>query len=322
MVTRRDVLAVLLAAPIGVVRGQQARRKPALVVILTPNSVYEPYAAFREELRRLGYDEGANLRLVVRNVAGKLDQLPAAAKEVAGMAPDVIVTVNTPPAQAMAAATKTIPIVMGILGDPVATGLVKNLARPGGNLTGVSNYGGELAEKRLALLKETVPGARRVAAFHNPDDPITVRQIRDVDAARPKVGLEVQHFAARNLPQFETVLRDALGWRPDAMIWLAGQQELFAKRTIDEGLKQRLPVMLIHGAHVEMGALISYWPDIADLWRRMADYVDRILRGASAGDLPVVLPSVFELAVNQRTARHIGVKVPQSVLVRADRVIE
>jgi putative tryptophan/tyrosine transport system substrate-binding protein len=317
MVTRRDCLAVLLAAPVAA--HAQPARKSANVVIFAPSDIYEPYTPFREELKKLGHKDA---RIVVRNVAGRLDLLVPTAKEIAALAPDVVVTINTPPAQAIASATKTIPVVMGILADPAATGLVKNLARPGGNLTGVSNYGGELAEKRLAILKETVPGLRRLAVFHNPDDPITPRQVRDVDAVKGRVGVEVRHFTARSLAAFEPVLADAMTWRPDALMWLAGQQELFVKRTIAEGVKQHLPVMLIHGKHVEMGALICYWPDLDDLFRQMAGYVDRILRGAKAGELPVLLPSVYELVVNQNTARQIGIKVPQSVLLRANRVIE
>ena len=317
------VALLLLAAPLAV-EAQQAGQAVHTVGVLMPQSVhvYPPYAAFLETLRLLGYHQDGNLRLLLRSADGKLDRLPALATELVAARVDVIVAVNTPGARAAIQATKQIPIVMTQVGDPVGSGFVSNLARPGGNVTGISNMAAELATKRLSLLKEAVPSAKRIALMFNPEDPITVPQMRDAERAAPLLNVEIRFFPVRVTTNLPETFKHMLAWRADAALWIAGQQQAFQSRTIELAAKHRLPVMVSTPQDVEAGGFISYFADLFEMYRRTAVYVDRILKGVKPGDLPVEQPTKFELAINLKTAKAIGLTVPSSLRVQADRVVE
>ncbi len=317
------LMVMALAAP----RAVEAQRAPQgirTVGVLMPQHLkHNPgYPAFLDALRRLGYQEGGNLRILLRSADGKLDRLPALAAELVAARPDVIVAINTPGARAAIQATKQIPIVITATGDPVASGFVPNLAAPGGNVTGASNMVAALAPKRLALLKETVPAANRIAVMFNPEDPITVPQLRDAERAAAKLKVEIRTFpitAPGNLPE---TFKQMLAWRADAAMWLMGQQHAFQLGSIELAARHRLPLMVGLREDVQSGGLISYTADTADLYRRTAGFVDRILKGAKPGDLPVEQPTKFDQAVNLRTAKALGLDVPPSVLLQADHVIQ
>lgn len=278
--------------------------------------------AFRQTLSDLGYSEGVNLILDVRSAEGQLARLPSLAAELVRSGPHVIVAVNTPGTRAAVAATRTIPIVMVEVGDPVATGFVSNLARPEGNVTGVSNLCGELAAKRLSLLREAVPTARRIAVMLNPDDPITTPQVKDAERAAPSLGIEVRFFPVRATAELAAVFEPMLAWRPDAVLWLCGQQFALEQRTVTLAAKHHLPVMPYRSEAVHPGGLMSYAANRAEFWRRAAIYVDKILKGAKPADLPVEQPMRLELIINLKAAKALGLTIPPSLLVWADQVIQ
>ena len=299
----------------------QQADKVRRVGVLIPPATW-PSDAFRKALRERGYTEGVNLVLDVRTASGKLERLPMLASELVSASPEVIVAVNTPGAAAAIAATQAIPIVMVAVGDPISTGFVSSLARPERNVTGMSNMCGELAGKKLALLKETLPRARRIAVMLNPADPITAPQIQDVERTAPSLGIAVRAFPVRTTVEMDTEFGLMLKWRPDGVLWLCGQQGALLLHMIPLASRHRLPVMVVLSAEARAGGLMSYSADNADLYRRAAMYVDKILKGAKVSELPVEQPTMFELVINLKTARALGIKIPQSILVRADRVIE
>jgi putative ABC transport system substrate-binding protein len=317
------VVILLLTAP-PAVEAQQAGQRVPTVGVLTPQRLeHSPaYAAFLETLRLLRYQEGENLRILLRSADGKLDRLPALATELVAAKVDVIVAINTPGARAAIQATKHIPIVMTAVGDPVGTGFVSNLARPGGNVTGISNMVAELAPKRLALLKEAVPAARRIAAMFNPDDPITVPQMRDAERAAPVLHVEIRFFPVRATGNLPETFKQMLAWRADAALWLLGQQHAFQTGSIELAASHRLPLMVAIRQNVEAGGLISYLAEPVALYRRTAAYVDRILKGAKPGNLPVEQPMRFELAINLKTAKALDLSIPPLLLLQADHVIQ
>lgn len=278
--------------------------------------------AFRLALRELGYREGADLVIDVRSAQGQLARLPSLAAGLVEAGPHVIVALNTPGTRAAMAATRSIPIVMAEVGDPVATGFVRTLARPGGNVTGVSNLCGELAAKRLSLLKEALPGARRVAIMLNPADPITSPQARDSERAAPGLGLEARQFPVRVVAELGAVLEAIVAWRADAAFWLCGQQAVLERDAVPLALRHRLPLMSYRTEAARAGALLAYSPNRPETMRRVAGYVDRILKGARPADLPVEQPTKLELVVNRRTGRALGLAIPSSLLLRADAVID
>ena len=230
--------------------------------------------------------------------------------------------VNTPGARAAIEATKTIPIVMAVVGDPVGSGFVPNLAHPGGNVTGVSNLSAELAGKRLSILKELKPAIQRVAVLYNPSDPVTTPQIADMKNAAPEMRLDIEMFPVRGPAELDAVLEAAVKWHGDAALWLAGQAATLEKRTAELALDHKLPVMYALKRDVRAGGLISYFAEYAELFGRVAVYVAKILNGAKPADLPVELPTKFELVINLKTAKALGLSVPQLLLVQADEVVE
>ena len=315
------VVALVLSSGAASVAGAQPTTSPRVGVLVPQPSGWEE-RAFRETLSGLVYSDGVNIILDVRSAEGQLARLPSLASELVRSGPHVIVAVNTPGTQAVIAATKTIPIVMVAVGDPVATGFVTNLARPEGNVTGVSSLCGELAAKRLSLLKEAVPTARRIAVMLNPNDPITTPQMKDAERAAPLIGIEVRFFSARTAVELDTVFELMLKWRPGAVMWLCGQQAALERRTMNLAQKYKLPVMPYQVQQVNAGGLIAYATNSADLSRRAAIYVDRILKGAKPANLPVEQPTRFDLVINLRVAKALGLTVPQSLLLRANEVIQ
>ncbi len=314
---------MLLAAPVAV-EAQQAGRALQTVGVLTPQRLEQQaaFSTFLETLRLLGYQEGTNLRVLVRSADGKLDRLPALAAELVAARPDVIVALNTPGARAAIEATKEIPIVITSVGDPVGSGLVSSLARPGGNVTGVSNMVAGLASKRLALMKEAVPRARRIAAMFNPDDPVTVPQLRDAERAAPALNVETRFFPVRAIGNLPETFKQMLAWRADAAFWILGQHQAFQTGSIELATSHRLPLMVGYLQNVEAGGLISYTSDPVEWVGRTAVFVDRILKGAKPGDLPVEQPTKFELAINLKTAKALGLIIPPSLLAQADRIVK
>ena len=317
------VAGAMLAASLHVA-AQQARQPVRSIGLLVPSrlQVAAEYPVFLETLRTLGYREGDNLRLLTREAEGKLDLLPSLARELVDSRVEVIVAFNTPGVRAAIDATRQIPIVMTQVGDPVGSGFVTNLARPSGNVTGVSNLVADLASKRLEILKEMIPSGKRIAAIFNPGDPITAPQVRDVHSWATRLAVEVRLFPVRDTRELPETFAQILAWKANSALWLLGQQQLFQAMTIKLAAQHNLPVMVGNSGDVMAGGLISFGPDNAEIYRRTAAQVDQILKGAKPGDLPVELPTKFELAVNLKTAKMLGLKIPPSVLLRADRVVE
>jgi len=299
----------------------QLKGKPRIGVITPAERQWEG-AAFRAALRSLGYIEGTNILIDVRSGEGKLHRMPELAAALINSGVDVILAVNTPGARAAIEATKTVPIIMTAIGDPVGLGLVPSLARPGGNVTGLSNMSGDLAGKRLELLKEAVPAAKRIAVMMHPDDPIVPMQVKDIDATAARIGVALEIIPVRQAHELESAFQRALHWRAQALLRLAGQATVIGPPTAELALKHRMPAMLLVRQDVEAGALMSYFTDHHALFRRAATYVDKILKGAKPGDLPVEQPTKFEFIINLKTAKQIGLTIPQTVLYRADKVIK
>ena len=286
-------------------------------------ALVEPFReAFRQGLREQGYVDGQNIAIEWRHSEGKVEGLPALATELVRLKVDVIVTGGTPALLAAKDATGTIPIVLCI-GDPVREGFVASLGRPGGNITGLASISTDLAGKRLELLKETVSGLTRAGVLWDAADQGSAAEFKETEAAAQVLGVQVQSLAVRSPKDFETAFKAATGGRAQGLIVLQGALiRPHGTRIVGLAMKSRLPTMFADGRHVESGGLMSYAPNYADLFRRAAILVDKILKGAKPADLPVEQPTKFELVINLKTAKSLGLKVPQSILVRADTVIE
>lgn len=318
---RRQFLSVAGAGLAG--WALEARAQPVQrVAILTPSQTQWQPRAFREALGERGYREGVNLRIEVFSGENRLDRLPVLATEIVASEPDVIVAVNTPGTHAAMAATQTIPILSAIVADPVFLGIVKNIARPEANVTGVANMATDITSKRIALLKEAIPSARRFALFAHPDEPIVEPQVQDVE--RSSASLEIEHrtFFMRTLEDLQRGLQFAAEWRANAVVRLAGQGFALGAATGRLATERQLPSMLMQKQDVEAGGPMSYFADHRELWRRIAFYVDRLLKGAAPSELPFELPTRFELVLNLKTAKLLGVSLPTSLIARADDVIE
>jgi putative ABC transport system substrate-binding protein len=317
------VVAVVVACAFGHASGQ-ARESMPRVGMLTPapSAAAKPlWDAFREAMKDLGYVEGKTVVYEYRSAEGQLDRLPQLAAELVKIPVTVMVVANTPGTFAAKKATTTIPIVMVAIGDPVRTGLVPNLGRPGGNITGFSTLTGELTAKRLQLLKDIIPTATRIGAIGNPGTPNTLIQIQEAEAAARELKVQFRLFTVGGAAQLESAFESAKVWRAQALIRLADPlQASFRPRTIELAARSRIPVMYTSRADVEAGGLIGYGVDPLDNYRRAAAYVDRILKGAKPGELPVQQPTKFELAVNLKTAAALNIKFSQAILVQADQV--
>ncbi|HEV2056976.1 MAG TPA: ABC transporter substrate-binding protein [Methylomirabilota bacterium] len=280
--------------------------------------------AFRQGLRELGWVEGQNIVIDYRFAEGRFDRLPDLAAELVRLKVDIIVAVSTPGVVAAKNATETIPIVMISVGDPVGLGLIASLARPGGNVTGLSYSAGlEIVGKQLELLKETVPKIRRVAILSNPANPSHPPAIRELNVAARSLGVRLQFLEARGPNEFDGAFAAMATERVGALLVLTdGVFILHRTQLADLAARSRLP-----GAHgtremVEAGGLMSYGPSLRDLYRRSAAYVDKILKGAKPGDLPVEQPTKFALVINLKAAKALGLTIPPSLLQRADEVIQ
>jgi putative ABC transport system substrate-binding protein len=312
----------LLAAPLAV-EGQPTAQ-PLTIGILgpsTPSTDGRRITAFSQRLRELGWTEGRNVAIEYRSADGRSERFAEIAAEFVRLPVDVIVTWGTP-IYATKRATAVIPIVFAIVADPVRTGLVASLARPGGNLTGLSTEHGEMASKRLQLLREMVPNLRRVAIMGNASNPYAAEEMREIQQMASTLGLGAAISEVRQsediLPAFQTLKgrADAVFLVPDALFNL--QRDRIAALALDA----RLPTMHGFREPVDAGGLLSYGPDYLELFRRTADYVDKIFKGAKPADLPVEQPNKFELIINLKTAKALGLTIPPSILQRADQVIE
>jgi putative tryptophan/tyrosine transport system substrate-binding protein len=271
----------------------------------------------------LGYVDGQNVVVERRSAYGEYDRLAALAAELVRLKVDVLVVTATPGVLAAKNATKTIPTVMVGVGDPLTTGIVGSLARPGGNLTGLSLQNPELSGKRVQLLKETLPRVSRVAVLLNPTNPIHAVFWRATQDAAAMLGVQVTSLEVRTAGDFERAYESATTERSGALNVLDDPLSVSGRRRIiDLAASHRLPTMYGFREFVEAGGLMSYGPNLRDHYRRAARYVDKILKGAKAGDLPVEQPTLFELVINLKTAKAIGLTIPPSVLGRADHVIE
>ena len=321
------IFAIALTIAFGgaVAEAQQPARIHRIGILSTGSSSFQSVRveAFRQRLRELGYVEGKNIVIEYRYAEGKLERLPDLAAELVGLKVDVIVTGGGPTILAAKKATATIPIVFAAFNDPVGTGLVSSLARPGGNITGLSNIAQDLDGKRLELLKEAFPKVARVAFLWEPGGPRRNVRLTDMQAAAKALGLKLQPLEVRSLDDFENAFGQAKRDGAQALITATGPlintQRL---QVLDFAAKNRLPVMYPDSEWVETGGLMSYAPNYTDLYRRAADFVDKILKGTKPADIPVEQPTKFELVINLKTAKQIGVTIPSSVLARSDRVIK
>lgn len=291
---------------------------------LVPRTALKPRdKAFLQGLRDLGYVEGKNL--IVEARLGTRQQLPKFAAELVDLNVDVIVAPGTPPAKAAKTATKTIPIVFAVIADPVGAGFVNSLARPGGNLTGLTPSSAELSGKRLELLKEIIPSVTRVAVLSTPDYPLPLKTeaLKEMEAAARALGVRLQLVEVRGRNDFGRAFSAVSQERAEALTVLPVPMfRAEQKRIIDFAAKNRLPTVFHWKPYVEAGGLMSYGPDGVALYRRAASYVDKLLKGAKPADLPVERARDFELVLNLKTAKQIGVTIPNSVLYRADKVIK
>jgi putative ABC transport system substrate-binding protein len=278
---------------------------------------------FLGRMDELGYVEGRTVAFERRWARGEIKRLSGLTAELVGLNVDIIVTAGTPALVAAHAATTTIPIVMAPGGDPVELGIVPSLGRPGGNVTGVTSLTADLTTKRLELLRELLPKGSRMAVLWDPNSGGARIAIRETQAAADRMGLKVRAYAARTPGEFHHAF-SAMAMDRVGGLDVATSPMFFTerRRIADLALKQGLPMMVGAREYAEAGALASYGPDYVDLFRRVADYVDRILNGAKPADLPIEQPTKFQLVINPKTARALGLTIPQSLLLRADQVIQ
>ena len=329
---RRDfIMALGLAAvwPLAV-QAQQPKKVPR-IGYLTTGSLELPETrvalnAFRQGLRELGYFDGQNIVIEVRAADSKIERFPVLASELVGLKVDVIVASSSLSGRAAQQATTTIPIVVPVMGDPVADGLVANLARPGGNITGLTFLGPQLVPKRLALLKEALPSASQVAALWHPrayGERTMNDMMKETEAAGLTLGLHLRFVAVQGPDELDRAFSTIAAERTDAvMVFPSPMLFTERRRIVDLAGKHRLPLIVMGKEFVELGGLMSYGADITDFIRRGATYVDKILKGAKPADLPVEQPTKFELFINLKTAKELGIEIPATLLARADEVIE
>jgi putative ABC transport system substrate-binding protein len=326
-VERRGFLATLVGGLLATPPCAWAQPQPKLVrigVLTLSTATWKPDGeAFRQALREYGYVDGKNIVFEHRDAAGRADRLPALADELVRLKVDVIVTQSNVAALAAKQATQTIPIVMAIAGDPVKAAVVGSLASPGGNVTGLTLMQTELSRKRLQLLRETAPNTSLVAVLWNPSDPSAPDFLRETEAAARSLTLRLRAIEARSAAELDTAFAAVADLRPSAFFTLPGGMfQANVRRIIDFATKRRLPGVFPNRAFVEAGGLLSYAPNLAATWRRAAVFVDKILKGAKPGDLPIEQPTQFELVINLKTAKALGLAIPSSLLARADEVIQ
>ena len=317
-------VVVLLAVTV-MAEAQQLKKVPRIGVLIggSASSVAARTEAFRRGLRELGYVEGKNVVFEWRYGEGKLDRLPALARELMDSKVDIIITTGGTPTRAAKEGTSTIPIVMAQDQDPVGSGYVASLARPGGNITGLSSLAPELGGKRLELLKEIVPRLSRVAILGTSTNVAHAQSIKEMELAAGAFGVRLQHLDVRAATDIEPALQSAGKERADAILLLTSLVlNAQRKQIADLAIKSRLPAMYYNSEWVEDGGLMAYGVSFIDLYWRAATYVDSILKGAKPADLPVEQPKKFEFIINLKTAKQIGLTIPPNVLARADKVIK
>ncbi len=321
MIGRRALLGGALAA-VAAPRAAGAQRAVRLGVLLFSDPGTDPnFRAVRERLRELGYVEGQNLVIEYRYAEGRPERLPELAADLVRAHPDVIFVLGGDVASFATRATETIPIVVSSSADPVQAKLVASLARPGGNITGVTFITSDIAGKRLQFLKEAAPRTSRLAVLWNPDH--LDGELRETQVAAGPLGVQVLSLEVRAPADFEQAYQAAGAWKADAVSAIPSRATVRHRAAIVEfAAKQRFPLAGGWGLWAESGALLSYGPDVNLMVRRAVDYVDRIVKGAKPADLPVEQPTKLELILNLKTAKALGLTIPQSLLLRADRIIE
>jgi len=312
------ITLLMLSASLGHA-AQQARKVPVIGILI---GGIQPHG-FREGLRELGYVDGQNIRLIERPSGGRNERFPELVAELLRLRVDVIVSSATPAVRAAKEATSTTPIVMAGLTDPIGAGLIQSLGRPGGNITGLTNIFTELSGKRLELLKEAVPRLGRVAVLWNPDHPGQRLAVELSQEVARRIGVKLVSAEVRRAEDFPGAFALIVGERADGLHVLPDPITSFHRRQIAEFARtNRLPAMYAAREWAEAGGLLAYGTNFPDLWRRSAVFVDKILKGTKPEDLPVEQPTKFELVINLRTARALGVAIPQALLARVDHVIE
>jgi putative ABC transport system substrate-binding protein len=303
---------------------QQKGKVWRIGVLLESESYVERIKIFKGGMRELGYLEGKDYSIEVRSSQGDIARLPALAAELIALKVDLILTGGTPPAVAARKATREIPILFASAGDPVGSGLVATLSRPGGNVTGLANgVASELITKRLDLLRQMLPDMRRVGFLHNPDNTANAAGLKQFEAGCGKLqitSIRAPVRTAQEIPAaFDALKRDKA---QGLIVAQAGPYSEWRNSIVEQAAKHRLPTIYPGGAFAETGGLISYASNVDDLWRRAATYADKIFKGAKPGDLPIEQPTKFELVINLKTAKALGFEIPGSVLVQATKVIE
>jgi putative ABC transport system substrate-binding protein len=301
-------------------------QKPTLPKIgwlaVRPASAAFAIDSFQKQFSKLGYVVGKNASFEYRYAEGKLERLPALAQELVGLKVDLIIAPNTPAAVAAKTATKIIPIVFIDVTDPIAAGLVDSLPRPGGNITGFTTITSVLAGKRLELIKETIPKLTRVAVLWNPRDASSAQNWKESQLPARELGLQLHSMEVSSAEKYELAFKEAIATRSGAMVWSSSPLGSTNQRlAIDLAEKYRLPAIYARRGVVESGGLMSYGVDLEEPFRRAAVFVDKILKGTQPADIPVEQPTKFELVINLKTAKQIGLAIPPNVLARADKVI-
>jgi putative tryptophan/tyrosine transport system substrate-binding protein len=310
----------LLAAPLAATAQEAKVYRIGYLSSANPRSAAF-FQAFEQRLRELGYIEGQNLAIEYRNAEGRLDRLPGLAAELVRLNVNVIVSATDHATRAAREATTTIPIlIVGVNFDPVALKFAASLARPGTNVTGLFFLHLDLTAKRFGLFKDTLPTVNRVAVF---SDLFTVDQLRKVEEANRSIGLKLQPLELRNPPDLEDAFRVIMRSRAEALFVLESALIFRARREIAQlALKNRLPTSFAFREYVDVGGLVAYGVNFSNMFRRAAEYIDKILKGANPGDLPIEQPTTFELVINIKTAKALGLTIPPSLLLRADQLIE
>ena len=324
-VFRLIAIIVAVVGCVGMAEAQQPKKVPRIGFLSgsPPSSIKASTEAFRQGLRDLGYVEGKNIVIEWRSAEGKRDRLPALAADLVRLKVDLIVTAGPLVTRAAKEATSTIPIVMAQDPDPVGNGFVASLARPGGNITGLSRLAPELSGKQLELLKEIVPKLSRVAVIGTSTRPGNAQTLREVELAAGAFGVQLQYLDILSPKDIETAFQAAVRERADGALWFVTGSigNPHRKKIADLAVSSRLPVIYFQRADVEAGGLMSYGVNEVDLYRRAATYVDKILKGTKPADLPVEQPTKFEMVFNLKAAKQIGLTIPPNVLARADKVI-
>ncbi len=317
---RRTFITLSGAALAWPLAARAQQRVPVIGVLVQGVPAPAPFlAALRDGLREAGYVEGQNIRLEVRSAEGQADRLAEKAKELLGLNVDLIVAFQTPAVMAAKAATSQVPIIMAPAGDPLSTGLVTTLARPGGNITGVSGASAEIGGKTVELFRELLPAARRIAVLASETDAFTRPFLAEISRAAQILGVEIEPTLVRPGQPPDATIEGMVARKAQALIV---QGSLARKEVFEAALKHRLPSCSSNQIVATLGGLMAYGANQALLYRQAVPYIDRILRGANPGDLPVEQPTKFELVINMKTAAALGINVPISLLARADEVIE